>query len=573
MRPRHARGFAVAALAVLAVALTACSGLPTSGGVQAGLALGEADAAPDINQLASGPVGGADPDEIVEGFLDAALTPTDGWSVARQFLAPELAETWRPSAGVTIDAGAADRSFSSDLAEDDEDATESDVRVLLDQTARVDESGAYSELSGDAAVVTFELARDDEGEWRITSAPDGIVLDAEAFRQVYRGYALQYFDQGWTRLVPDMRWYPWRSTGTIATTLTQALLEGAPSDWLAPAVRTAFPADVMLAAGSVPVTASKVAQVELNDAALSLEPTQLSRMRTQLEATLRPAGVDEVQLAVGGRDLDAGRASVETAIAGSGMLVLTESGFGPFLGDEITEIPGMSRQIVDLGSSVETIDLAADSERAAVQLDTGVVCMVTADRVDELDTRAGLVAPSLDPYGYTWTAPASDPSALTAWRPDVTSATFEDALPEISSISHLRVASDGSRLATIVTIGSQRWIAVAAIVRDEDRTPVELGPVHLVAQLAGAGIGLAWIGDTELGVLMDDDGSPVFVTQDVGGPGLSSAAPSGAVALAGARTSAGVRMLDEHGVVFAQRGTTWQTSLSGVLVLGTHAGQ
>ena len=47
------------------------------------------------------------------------------------------------------------------------------MRVLLDhQVARVDEDGAYAELPGDASVAAFKVARNEDGEWRITSAAD-----------------------------------------------------------------------------------------------------------------------------------------------------------------------------------------------------------------------------------------------------------------------------------------------------------------------------------------------------------------------------------------------------------------
>src|SRR3546814_450952 len=102
---RRRRAFPIAVLAVFAVLLSACAGLPTTGEVKSGLALGDVDLPPDISQIAAGPLEGASPDEIVEGFLDAALTPADGWKTAREFLSPDLAETWRPGAGVTIDSG------------------------------------------------------------------------------------------------------------------------------------------------------------------------------------------------------------------------------------------------------------------------------------------------------------------------------------------------------------------------------------------------------------------------------------------------------------------------------------
>jgi len=568
---RTRRGLLLGLIAVFSLLLSACSGLPTTGEVKSGLSLDEVDLPPDISQIAAGPLEGASPEEIVEGFMDAALTPADGWKTAREFLSPDLAETWRPNAQVTVDASAAAREFTADVTGAEDTAQEGDVRVLLDQTARVDEVGAYTELSGDTSVVSFGVAKNDDGEWRITVAADGIILDAEAFPQVYRSYALQFYDQSWSHLLPDVRWYPRR--GQIVTTLTQSLLSGTPIAWLAPAVRSAFPSDVSLARDSVPVDTDKVATVELTPGASSLDATALSRMRTQLEETLRPAGITEVRLLVNGRDLNAGRATIESPRAETGTVVLTESEFGLYLGDEIAPYPGISGELVELAASVVSVDVAADDSRAAVQLDDGGVYTVADGRVDQLDTRPGLIEPTMDPYGYTWSVPSSNPRALTAWQPQVTGVKIANAFPDATSISHLRVAPDGVRIAAVATIGGQRWLVVAAIVRDEDRAPIELGPVHTVAQLDGAALGMSWVAEDDLSVLLDPDGNRVVLTQSVGGTGLFAAAPGASISISGGSTASAVRILDADGVLFAQRGTTWQMGLKDVLVLGTHAGQ
>lgn len=568
---RGRRSLTAAFLAVLVAALTACTSLPTSGEANVGLALEDADNDPDISQIAARPLTGASPEEIVEGFLDAALTPDNGWAIAREFLSPDLAATWRPTAGVSIDTGAPDREFTADLQGDEESASSGDVRVVLDQVARVDENGEYTELPGDASVASFHVARNDDGEWRISAADNGIFLDTEAFAQVYRRYALQYYDHAWSHLVPDIRWYPRRQT--IATTLTQALLNGDPSEWLTDAVRSAFPKDVSLARDSVPISPEKEATVELTGAASGLDETQLARMRTQLEATLRPAGVADVRLTVNGRDLDAEQASVDTGSSDSSPLVLTEEEFGAYVGDEIVPYDGISSEVVRLAPTVRSVDIAEDDSRAAMQLDSGEVYTIADGTVDELDGRAGLIKPSVDPYGFTWTVPQSSPQAVTAWRPDVTEFKVADAFPEASLISDLRVAADGVRVAAVITVGGQRWLALAAIVRDAENVPTALGPVHRVAQIDGSALGMSWIGEDAVGLLVDAADSRIVLTQSIGGPGTVAAAPAEATTLSGGRTAAAVRILDIHGVLFAQRGTTWQMGLSGVLALGTHAGQ
>lgn len=559
------------ALALAALSLAACTGLPTSGDVNAGLELGEAPEVNDLLLVASGPPPGASPEEIVEGFLEAAITPADNWSIARAFLTPELQPTWRPGVGVSIDAAVGSRTVSSTVPEEDEDATSGDVKVQFDLVANVDEFGAYSESTG-ASNVTFTVKRLDDGEWRIAKAPDGIVIDESRFSLVFDGYPLQYFDQSWTHLVPDVRWFPRRIS--IATTVTQNLIGGDPSAWLEQSVQSAFPADVELAQDTVPIDDAQVAEVALTGAAARLNQATLARMRTQLEETFEACGVhvSQVKFTVDGRALNAGVVKLRDETIDPGSLILTEDAFGAIVGDQISPIPGISEEIVGLSQDVAAIDVAADSSQAAVQLADGNVYRVSEGRVDQFTSPATTVAPSLDPFGYTWTVAAGDPTAVQAWGSDVSAAkAVAKAWPTASSVSALRVSADGARVAAVITVGGQHWVVVAAIVRD-DGVPVELGPAKQLTRIDGAADDLVWLGATRLAVLVPGEGAPLL-TQMVGGPGTVEAAPAGADSLAGARTATGVRVRDADGTLFAHAGSAWREVASGVRVLATRAGE
>ncbi|KQR38804.1 LpqB family beta-propeller domain-containing protein [Microbacterium sp. Leaf159] len=565
---RVLRGVAIATAALL---LSACSGLPTTGDVQPGLALGASPEDQDFLPLASGPAEGAGPAAIVEGFMEAAITPADNWDTARKFLTPDLASTWRPNTGVSIDISGATRSFTSSV-DDDVDARDGDsaeVRVRFDQVASVDATGAYSEAFGpsnSAFVVVFE-----EGQWRIAEAPDGVVIDESRFSRVYDDYALQYYDQTWERLVPDVRWFPRRAT--IATTIAQSLIGGAPSPWLDPAVQSAFPQGVQLARDAVPIGPDQVADVALNRAALGLDATTLARMRTQLQATLNAAGVqvDQVRFSVDGRTLDAGVVRVIEDPADAGSLILKDGEFGALVGSEITPIPGVSEEILGATQPISAIDVAIDGSHAAVLLADGHVYVTGDDGFNELDARASLIRPSMDPFDYTWSVPSNAPSALQAIGSDVSPHAITGAWPDASSISAVRVSADGARIAAVVVIGGERWVVVSAIVRDEAGVPTELGPAEPLAQLDGGVSGLVWLGADRLGLLTDPDDRMVL-TQIVGGPGTSEVAPTGAVSIAGSRAPAGVRVLGAEGGVFARSGSAWSESIDGVTLLATRAG-
>ncbi len=556
--------------AVTALLLTACTGLPSTGDVNVGLELGESPDDTDFLPLASGPAPGADPQEIVEGFMEASITPADNWEIARRFLTSEMQRDWRPGTGVSIDASADARSVISSLAPDDEDAEEASVEVVLAQVASVDGAGGYSASPG-SSNLSFSLERS-KGEWRISQAPDGIVIDQKRFSTVFEGYPLQYFDSTWTRLVPDVRWFPRRAS--IATTVTQALIGGEPSDWLDPAVQSAFPADVQLAQDAVPIDADQIAEVSLTRPATRLDTATLARMRTQLQGTLQASGVHvtQVRFVVDGRAVDAGVVSVVEPPPDSGPLVLLDGSFGSIVGDEVVPLDGVSDEIVGIEQPIVAVDVAADDASAAVQLADGHVYLASDGRVDELDARADLVAPSLDPFGYTWTVPASAPAALQAVGSDVAAQPIAGAWPDASSVEAIRVSADGARIAAIITVGGQRWAVVSAIVRDENGAPSEIGGITQLTRVDASVEGLIWIGDYRIGVLVDPAG-PELITQMVGGVGFVESSPNGATAIAGSRNASGVRVLDTDGVLFTHAGSAWREIASGVALLATRAGQ
>ncbi|MBO9627136.1 MAG: GerMN domain-containing protein, partial [Microbacterium sp.] len=362
MNRPFARTLRALAIGVAVLALAACTGLPTSGDAQPGLPLGAAPDDPDFLPLAPGPSKDAGPAAIVEGFIEAAITPADNWATAKKFLTPTFADAWRPSAGVIVDASATTRSVTSAVEGDGAklpDGDESEVTVKVDQLASVDETGSYSEVRG-TSTLPFVVVKVD-GQWRISEAPDGVVIDMSRFSRVYDDYPLQYFDQTWERLVPDVRWFPRRPTA-IATTITQALIGTGPSPWLESAVQSAFPADVRLARDAVPIDADQVADVALSRAAQSLDPRTLSRMRTQLQATLEASGVhvSQVRFTIDGRPLDAGVVKLVDPLADTGTIILKDGAFGSLVGREITPIPGVSQDVLGIPFPIAAVDVAAD---------------------------------------------------------------------------------------------------------------------------------------------------------------------------------------------------------------------
>jgi len=548
---------------VTAFALTACSGLPTSGSVYPGLPAEEVPAAPDFLFRPSSPQPGMTPQQIVQGFIDAATSPVGGWAIARQFLAPDLASTWNPEARVTV---AEDRVYTS-LSEDE-------IVLTVTPSADVDEAGAYSVADGGASTtLPFRLAQQEDGEWRITEARDGIVLDRDFFVAVFDSYRVMFFDPDWQYLVPDVRWFPARTNS--ATRVARALIDGARSPWLAASVFTAVPEDVALATQSVTVDSDLEATVELTESARGLDSTTLDRMQAQLEASLASAGVQSVQMAVEGTPLEATAVPTRSTAVDSRPLVVTDADFGFLSGDEIRPIPGLSTTIMEnLGAAPVAIQMSAERDAAAVRIASGAVARARADgTVLEVDNRPALIDPSIDPRGYIWSVPRDAPTAvLVAGADGAPAIPVGGAWVDASQIQSMQISRDGTRVAALITVGGQHWAVVAGVVRDENGVPRSLGEAHRLARLSGPAIAVGWLDDETIGVVADEGGSTIVLDQLVGGEGTRTEGPDSVTTLVGANQVSAVRLRSADGVLFEKRGSNWSQAAAGIAVLASQQG-
>lgn len=559
---------AVIALGLLA--LTACASLPVTGDVRPGLAAGQSDGGSDLAFVPQGPSDGMDPKQIVRGFIDAASSPKDSWSIARQFLTADAAQKWKPDAGVTIDTGSAERRF--DVPDVSKEATSISVHLGLQQTGSVDETGAYTgQPVNRAAEMSFSLAKSKSGQWRISVAPDGIVLDADSFAaaDVFAPYPLEYFDPTWTYLVPDVRWFPKREN--TASRIVQSLVSGKPSPWLDGAVRTAFTGDIALGRNSVTLD-SQTAEVTLTNAALTADPVTLSRMRTQLEHSLSGLGVLQVRLTVSGRDLNAGSATAASTTVDSRPLVLSDKGFGYLSGGEIVPIPGVSAQMATFPQPITAIRASGGAQRVVVQASTGVVYAVSDGKSDEVDGRAGLIPPALDPFGYIWTVPQQAAASLTAWSTSMQSTPLAGP-QDASQILAIAVSRDGSRLAMAVNVSGQTHVEVAAIMRDDRGAPTALGDpnANVIAWPSGGALDIAWLDDTTVGVLTSDGSHLALLEQPVGGPAKSIGVPDATQSIAPASPTTNVQLFG-NGVLWVRSGPTPQQVSTTVKVLAVQLG-
>ncbi|MFS0700857.1 LpqB family beta-propeller domain-containing protein [Cellulomonas sp. 179-A 4D5 NHS] len=477
--------------------LSACVAMPTSGGVEVG-DVEVTDAGPAVVPLADRPAPDADPQAIVVGFLKASQAgfsrdPRRGgdFGAAREYLAGDARASWRPRESVVLYPTSSSPTFTV--------VNETQVQVTLSVAARIDADGRYAEAAPDAEEsFTFDLVRDSSDQWRIAGLEDGVVLDESNFENLFGSASLYFLTPDDASLVPETRWFPLRN---IATSIVRELLEG-PSPWLRDSVRSAIPEGVELTPETVPVDETdSTASVGLTEAAALTDSAERARMIAQIEASLAIPGVRAVEVTAGGVPLTASAAEVGRGVDSDGVLeVVSEDKVVQLKNGELLPLPAAP------DFSARGVHDVARNERGNVRValsDAGdLVRLGVGDEPPATILGGpGLLAPSVDRLGWTWTGRSGPAGLLTAVRADGQLADVSVPWLAGRSVTAVRVARDGARVAVLSTGTDGLALDVAGVVRDASGGPLQLGePLGTGATLVDASE-LVWVDDATLGVL------------------------------------------------------------------------
>ena len=542
------------------VVLAACSGIPRSSGVNQGSAVVpvENDA---IEFLPAGPIQNGSIEQILRGFIEASSSPVSDYAIARQFLTPDFAPAWDATTAVNIDSGL--RTVSQ--------TGENTGRLVFALTAQVGSQGNYSEINP-AVPTTFDYTfQQVDGQWRISSAPDGVVIDRFTFDQVYQSHPLYFFDSTNTMLVPDVRFFP--AGASASTRITKALLAG-PSQWLQAngAVQTSFPEGTALVADTVPVTRG-VAKVDLNAAALSADPAVIRRMKQQTSASLQSvATINSVDLLVDGAVLNNSISDSASDVLpppiDSRPLVLTSKDFGYWDGTKIDTFGSFANVMIQTQPSA--ISIGTLTNIAATLTPQGV--SLVRNGINQLvDSRAGLIAPTVDNFGYVWSVPTDQPSKLQAISTDGRVEQVETSWTSADRILSLAISHDGTQVVALLETNGSYQLVASALVRGDKSVPVALGPLFAQTLSEGTPVSVAWVDATTIAtVTLNSAGVGIVRSQEIGGQSkeLSSVTEGTPISIAGANTVSGLRVLTSGGILLSLRGgTQWQNALSGVTTL------
>ncbi len=551
--------WATAVALVVTLFLAGCAGIPQSGAPRIGQPVTGAED-PEVQFIAKGPEAGASQEQILRGFIDAASSPRDDYGTAREYLAPAIKTEWNPDLNVIIDNGAREYVAVDGLS----------MQLTVTPLAEVNEQGEYSEFASSTALTqgySFVKVKD---EWRINVAPDRVILDPQRFGDVFSSYVVTFFDPSWSYLVPDLRWFPSRtSTGTR---IVKALLEG-PSPLLAGAVTTAFPEGTKLTKNAVPVVGD-IAQIDLSSEVFQADEVTLQRMQAQLSGSLDGvSAINSVSITVNNNTEDIPALTVPSPRVDSRALVLNADGFG-FLsnGDSLERLPGLSPLIESLEPTSVVVN--ATHSLAAARTADGIVAVRASGAEPVLvDARPGVIAPSLDVFGHIWSVPASSPGTLLASRSDGSHVDVLTSWPEASSILSIAVSRDGTRLLALVRVGDEARLLVTGIQRERDGVPVSLGDPQPLAVGSGTAVASTWVDDLSVATLMTSpDGSTEIVKQVIGGQSEIVAGPAGAASLVGGSGLRQLRAVSVGGNLTALRTSAWQVVGSGVSLIATQLG-
>jgi hypothetical protein len=464
-----------------------CATVPTSGPVEH-YQPQQAGASTGVQVAPLPPADGATQLLVVEGFLHAMSTYESGYQVARQYLSTDAAKRWRPESGVKV--------YSDGYPPTEADQT---VVLIAPLTGTIDASGVYRPESGQLRQ-DFALVKNENGQWRISNPPDGLVVSRYLFSTGFTSVDAYFAAATGEVLLPDPRHFP-AGDGALADAVA-AVLAG-PSSWLAPIVGPRTVGD--LTVESVAVDSSGVAQVRLGGATATLSAERRETLLAELVYTL--AGFDQV------RAVQVGAGS-ETWTTKAGRNLLTPAAFSELdpatstatrlafvvRGDKLQRQDGASNWVdfvdVQVGlPAIQGLAISRGSEQWAAISGGGtklVVGSVAEKASHTLRTGTGLLRPWFSRSGELW-SPAANQAGLKVFREGVAVPVTVRGVPRRTVVA-AALAPDGARMALVLSQGGQTVVGLVRVQRSDAGIVLDGWRELNLNLLAGTSSGLLDVG-------------------------------------------------------------------------------
>ena len=545
------------AASIALVSLAACAQLPRSSEIKAGPEI-KGDISGDyLYYSPSGPSSGETQQDILNGFINAGTGPQNDYEAARSYLSQDFKTKWNPNNEVLIQQGNPAISFNATGG----------ATANVDVQATVDADGHYKVMdAGTSRILQFTMVREN-GQWRISSAPNLTVLIRPVFEVIFRSYSVYFYDAQRAHLVPDLRWFP--SRASTATRLVNAILKG-PSDWLKPAVNSAIPAGTALSLNSVTV-AQGVAAVDLTSKALTANATQRRFMKAQIRATLSQLpNVYGVNISVerGAQEI-LDMPDIAPSVASTQSVILQGGELQNLDSDVATSIPGTAGMVKATGATDFAISSATDL--VALKGTNGVYrahINIFGSTPNLVDARPGQLTPTFDNQGFLWTMTKKAGEAVQVVSPTGTRHTLSLGWLDSFPRRKFAISGEGSRIAILVGSGQSLHAYVASIVRDRSGLPKAFGaPIEVVGP-SETPLSVSWSDENSIAVLHALNDSTVGAkTYTIGGSTRDLGYLVAARLLEARSTSSEIYALDSSGDLYAYRNISWTRVRTGVLAL------
>lgn len=543
-----------ATLALIALVLSACAKLPMLAANEVGPEVVSKDKSESLYYSPQGPIKGSNQQEILTDFLYAGNGPQNDYAVARQFLTVPFSSRWNPNAETLIQTGSTETISN----------TGTKVRLLVHYDAKVNADGTYVATPGESRILEFRLLQEN-GEWRISSAPDLTALLHPNFVVLFQAIPVYFWDRAFAYLVPEIRWFPTKAS--LATRLTNAIIAG-PTPWLAPAVQDLIPKGTKLSINSVTVNHG-TANIDFNSSALKLPNWKRPYLHSQLLATLASvSGLTQVKISFE-------RTVQDIPLGSSGMpdnpsnlpVVLNSDGLGHMAGGAIFQITG-TKELVDAQKATD-FAISDDETMLALYSKLGVTSNslgILGSKSQVVDNRPKLIMPSIDPFNAIWTTSSLPGSSIRVTTTSGEAAELPNPLGN-ASIAQLVVSPEGSRVAMIRASKAGRVIELIPVIRDKSRRVSGFGQPVRISAIGQRVDSISWVNNTTINALATN----VIGAQNVDEIMIGGESTNGRLTVGGqsvVTTVGGSQYyLDHLGSLFVSKTFGWEPQQAGVLAV------
>jgi Lipoprotein LpqB beta-propeller domain/Sporulation and spore germination len=474
---------------------------------------------------AADPTPGIPPADLVRDFLDVNAYPENDYADAKPYLTKAAQSKWQPTSSVTI----IQNTFNT-LP----DQTDPNHAIVLLTTQSVGRLGDDHSFIPESAPNALSVRVDkQDGQWRISSPPPGVIMTLDKFNEVYRQVRVYFLDPQKRVLVPDLRYIVAQSSSSAPARVIDLLLAG-PSEGMQGAVVSALAPTAVLRTGGVessdgalPVNLTRPGDmspgnVKLMIAQIVLSLAVVTNSRVRIEVDGAPMSPDRLDWRV--TDLPAYDVGTSPGPDLTGLLA--DGGRLKQLdGHPVAGPAGNGSYPVSTGAqSIDGTELATVGYPSQGVADLRVGVLRQAAPVVDL-TAGTLTRPTwastnsaTDASNEVWTVADGSRVARVVKSADgtwVARSVNASDLSQFGAITDLRLSRDGTRAAVVA--GGQ--LIVAAVVRTPNSDTVALrSPRLLLLDTLTNVVGVDWLLQDQLVVATSAGATPVAQVAADGDP-------------------------------------------------------